>query len=109
MIYFLYALAALWAIGCIHGALLFTVFMFDDEGPAVGVVCGCISIPLAVILALVPFAMISDSNDPHMSLNKTEWVCMNSRTIPVTTYVKSGNVMVPITSYQKVCDQYNRK
>ena len=64
-----------------------------------------------VVLA-VPFAIYGwyqDSKSPTMALKKSEWACTQLQTIPITTYVQSGKVMIPITTYTKQCNQWNRQ
>lgn len=73
--------------------------------------------PLAIFLVLVglifiiiilPIAYYQDSHDPHKSLNMKDWFCSRDHEETMTTMVMAGKVMVPMTTTQHVCDQYNR-
>jgi hypothetical protein len=44
-----------------------------------------------------------------ITLLKAEWECTETVSRPITTYVKSGEVWVPITSYYKHCVQWTEK
>lgn len=43
----------------------------------------------------------------YYNLNQKDWVCSASHSVSSTTYVKSGSVMIPVITYNTVCDQYN--
>jgi hypothetical protein len=67
---------------------------------------------VALLLLSIPYAMYQmwkGDNSPTVSLNKSEWACTQTQTIPVTTYILSGKVMVPITTYSRSCTQWNRQ
>jgi hypothetical protein len=64
---------------------------------------------LAVITPLALYASFKAGKTPTMTLRKSEWACTQTQTIPVTTYVMSGKVMVPITTYTHECQQWNRQ
>ena len=64
---------------------------------------------LAVIIVIAPIAIYADSQRPEFSLKKDEWTCTQFVERASTTYVQSGNVMVPITSYSKHCTQWSEK
>lgn len=59
---------------------------------------------IAFIVALITW-ISSDS----FSLRKDDWICTASHVEEVTTYVKSGDVQVPITSEYDECDQWSKK
>lgn len=63
----------------------------------------CVGLPLGL------YALVMDSQSPTMQLRKADWACTQSQTIPITTYVMSGKVMVPITTYTSQCNQWNRQ
>lgn len=51
-------------------------------------------------------------NDPppvSVSLPLNEWACTQMHRIPTTIYIKSGDVMVPITTYHKECYQWSKQ
>ena len=51
-------------------------------------------------------------NDPPPTtivLVKSEWACTSLQRHSTTYYVKSGNVMVPITSNTNVCHQWSKQ
>lgn len=49
------------------------------------------------------------SQSPTLTLTKSEWACTQSQTVPITTYVQSGTVMIPLTTYTKECHQWSRQ
>jgi hypothetical protein len=55
------------------------------------------------------YALYLKSNSPSFTLYKSEWACTNMQRIPVTTYVKAGDVMIPMTTYHNECHQWNRQ
>ena len=55
------------------------------------------------------YAWVQDSKSPTFTLRKDEWQCTASRLVPVTTYVQSGKVLIPITSTHKDCTQWSEK
>jgi len=104
--------SVLWSLGCFFLPLyaawnLWGVYRYNDKPMAIVILL--LGWPLGMLFACAPWAMWEDSKDTQLHLNKTEWVCMDSHVVPITTYVKSGNVMVPITNYHRVCDEYRRK
>ena len=107
--YFIYALMALFTAGCVALPIWAAISLFLDEeiGMATGV--GLIGWPLACLLGAGPWMYLADARSPVLAtLHRNEWVCSESHVVPTTTYVQSGKVMVPVTSYSRVCDQYNR-
>jgi hypothetical protein len=71
---------------------------------------------IALIVALVfvglpalGYALWKDAHSPTFTLKKNEWACTQSHERPITTYVQSGKVLIPITSYERVCDTYERR
>ena len=65
----------------------------------------------AVVLFLValPFIIYADMTAERFSLKKAEWSCSASVERPVTTYIQSGSVMVPMTTYTKHCTQWSER
>lgn len=55
------------------------------------------------------YAIYLKSQSQTFTLYKTEWVCTNMQRIPVTTYIKTGDVLVPVMSHQDVCHQWSRQ
>ena len=49
------------------------------------------------------------SKSPTFELYKNQWTCSQSHREDTTMYVQTGKVLVPITSHDKVCDQWTRK
>lgn len=64
---------------------------------------------IVILIALAPFAIYAEYKAEKFALRKDEWVCSASVERPITTYVQSGNVMVPITTYTKHCTQWTEK
>lgn len=64
---------------------------------------------VVVVLIVAPFAIYADMKAERFSLRKDEWSCSASVERPVTTYIQSGNVMIPITSYTKHCTQWSER
>jgi hypothetical protein len=104
----IYALCAVWAVGCLLGAAYLTKAL-HEESPVVGVIVGCCSIPFALVLGILPAGIYHDSQSPTVELHKANWTCTSSHDEAVTTYIKSGNVLMPMTTHHRECDAYERK
>lgn len=109
MLVFGYILATMWTLGCVVLPLYCVYHLWNDYEKIMAWAVLLVGFPLSCVLGVLPWAAFEDSRDPHISLNKTEWFCTQDHIVPVTTYVKSGSVMVPITSHHRVCTQYNKK
>jgi hypothetical protein len=103
----LYLLAAAWAVGTLGGVFMFLRDMCET---AIGRVFGaCIGVPIWAVLGLGPVALVQHESGPVLAtLLKSEWRCTASHAETTTSFVKSGDVMVPITSTTNVCDAYGR-
>lgn len=64
---------------------------------------------VVLLVILAPFAFYAEYTAEKFSLKKDEWVCSASVERASTTYVQSGNVMVPITTHSKHCTQWTEK
>lgn len=67
---------------------------------------------IALVAVGIPaylYAAYQESKQPHISLLKSKWACTDMQRTPITTYVKSGNVMVPMTTYANECHQWSRQ
>ena len=68
---------------------------------------------LAIAIVVVPswliYVLWVDSKSPTFELRKDEWACSASIERQSTTYIKSGDVMVPITSHYKHCTQWSER
>lgn len=95
------------------GAIVYLAFfaaawwLWNEESATFGVVVGGLNLTLGTALMLGLYGELF-TDHPAYILDKREWTCAASHREPVTTYDRSGNVMVPITSYQRVCDSYGR-
>ena len=77
--------------------------------PAVAVI---LVLGLAFVLIGLPvwiFSTYKQSKSPTFTLYKNEWSCTNTQRVPVTTYIKTGDVLLPITTYKNVCHQWSRQ
>ena len=54
-------------------------------------------------------AIITYKPGPTFTLSRADWTCVKSHQVESTAYVKSGSVMVPITSTSEECDNYVRR
>lgn len=105
----LYALAGLFTIGCVVGPLGCAVYVFRDGERMIAALIFFIVWPVACLLGALPWGLIADAKSPDLAtLKKSDWICSASHPETTTTYVKSGNVLTPITSHRQVCDQYSR-
>jgi hypothetical protein len=90
-------LAIMFAVGAI-GTVIWAVWLLIEEnswGLDLGVFL--IGLPIACLLAFIPFAMIADAESPILvALKKGEWECTASHRVFV------GKTLVT------KCDQYNR-
>lgn len=67
---------------------------------------------LLLIIFAIPFVVYivyRNYNSPSLSLTKSHWDCSQSVLKSNTTYVMSGNVMVPITTQDLDCVQWTKK
>lgn len=81
-------------------------WMLDHTVPWL-LILGIVILVLMVIVA--PFAWYAESKAERFALRKDEWTCTQSHERALTTYVQSGSVMVPLTTYSKECDQWSKK
>lgn len=104
----LYTLAGMWAVGA-DGAVVYLIF--DSFNSLVfRTFSALILIPLWAICGLGPIALIHHKNGPILAtLLKSEWQCTSSHKEQSTSFVASGNVMIPITSTNDVCDSFGRR
>ena len=80
-------------------------------------VMGHLVMPLVLLLVVLfvlalpvlGYAWWKQSNSPTFTLYKNQWACTNMQRVPITTYVQSGNVMVPVTTYADECHQWSRQ
>lgn len=63
---------------------------------------------MVIAIPFVGYLWWAQSHSPTFTLTKTEWTCTQRQTIPVTTYVMSGKIMVPITTYIDECRQWSK-
>lgn len=57
---------------------------------------------LVVAVIGIPYAIYSESRDPHISLNKTEWHCSHSHTIFIPISNGKTTTILP----EQICDNY---
>jgi hypothetical protein len=55
------------------------------------------------------YVLYQGRNAPTITLRKSEWVCTNTHKVPTTIYIKSGELMIPMTTYRNECLQWNRQ
>lgn len=65
-----------------------------------GVMAGC-----AVVLVYA----YQTAKSPVITLHKREWACTQVQSIPVTTYVRTGSTMIPLTSQHSECWQWSKQ
>lgn len=66
---------------------------------------------VAIILG-IPFLLYyswMQEESPTLTLYKNEWTCTQTKRVPSTIYVKSGNVMIPVTTYHNECYQWSKQ
>ena len=101
-----YTLAGLWAAGTL-GVMVYMISAL--AGDVVGKLVGhAIGIPIWVLLGLGPIAVVHHESGPSFELLRPEWACTATHVETTTTYIQSGNVMVPSTTSHTVCDAYAR-
>lgn len=64
---------------------------------------------VVVAIALFVAVNVHNAKQPHIALLKSEWACTNTQVVPVTTYVKSGDAMVPIVTMMRTCVQWSKQ
>lgn len=88
---------------------LFDFVMEKLVTPAVALIVAAALLFLLVGLPMLAYKDWKASKSPTFTLRKSEWACTNVQTIPVTTYVQTGKVMLPVTTNTKVCHQWSRQ
>ena len=81
-------------------------WLFDNVMPWLA---SALIIFFVLFLLGLPFLIWADSKAERFSLKKDRWECSKSIQVPTTTYVQTGNVMVPITTYSTQCTQWTEK
>lgn len=88
-------------------------FIFDCfEWLMKNVVMTLLCIAIVVFVLALPFLIYGtykQSQSPTFTLYKNQWACTNMQRIPITTYVKSGDVMIPVTTYSDECHQWSKQ
>lgn len=102
-------LSVLWSLGCLAGFGWIIHTIWDDYGGpdwwAMAFAFG-VGLPIVLLFAVIPWGAMAYASSPDLvTLKKAEWECINSHS--ETTYVKSGDILVPVTS--DICDVYGRK
>jgi len=64
---------------------------------------------IVLVIVALPFALYAESQAETFELKKYAWVCSQSVERPTTTYIQTGNIMVPMTTYSKHCTQWSEK
>lgn len=80
-------------------------WIVDHVVPWIGIV---VVVGLCLLLVALPVGCVMAAKSPTFSLQKDEWSCVKTHREPTTTYIQSGKVLVPVTSYHDVCDVYSR-
>lgn len=70
---------------------------------------GLILVVAVGMVLLIPVALYAEYKAEKFYLRKDQWTCTASRLETSTTYIQSGNVMVPITSTHKHCTQWSER
>lgn len=60
-----------------------------------------LALTLVAIVGVTGIIWLCTLCDPHKYQT-----CIQSHQYPITTYVKSGNMLIPITTWQTVCDKW---
>ena len=63
---------------------------------------------ITLLVAILVAAGIASTNSPTITLTKSAWTCTKTAEKDVTTYVKTGSVMTPVTSTVQDCIQYEK-
>jgi hypothetical protein len=74
----------------------------DLFGIGLGAIC-------ALMFIAIGWAIYDEATSEKFYLRKDQWACTASHLEETTTFVKSGNTDIPITSYTTVCDQWSRR
>lgn len=61
---------------------------------------------LMALIITVPIVAYEEYTADKFYLRKDRWTCSASIRNPTTTYIQSGNVLVPITTYEIHCTQW---
>lgn len=66
-------------------------------------------VAFGLILFVVLLLIAACDKSPTVTLHTSEWACTNMRTIPLVTYVKTGDVIVPIITPIEDCIQWTKQ
>ena len=64
---------------------------------------------ILIFLPIGGYLSWKESKQPTLTLRKDQWACTQSQQIPTTIYIKTGEVMVPMTTYNTVCNQWSKQ
>lgn len=64
---------------------------------------------IAAVVIVVPVAIYEYATAETFELRSDEWQCSAHVERSSSTYIKSGDVMVPITTHYKHCTQWSEK
>ena len=73
------------------------------------ILAGLFAAVLLGVLVYGAYLEIFGPPETKITLIKSEWACTGSHNVPITTYVQSGKVMVPITSNHLECTQWSKQ
>lgn len=62
-----------------------------------------------IFLPYVGYQLYQKSKSPTFTLIKDEWECREKYRYPVTIYVKSGSIMVPIVTQHEDCILWGKR
>lgn len=102
-------LATMWAAGCILVASAIAWSLYDNGDWGMFAVTCLLGLPVAFMLAGVPWYFIWDSQSPVLvELHKGEWACTASRTQNSVMPITTGKVTTMVPTVTSVCIQYSR-
>lgn len=105
----IYGLSALWSLGCIGLSVWSIVWTLRENEWVMAAVAGFIGLPIAALLAIMPWAFIAQTQSPNLAvLKKNEWVCTETRTETTMMPVATGRTTTIVPTIHSVCIVYAR-
>ena len=96
----------IWSI-LVTGGIIYLCFNTLREDIGLGVLFVIIGVLLFLLVVILPFAYLKEQESPILAtLHKGSWVCSQTKEVVSTSFMQSGNVMIPITTTSEGCTAY---
>jgi hypothetical protein len=102
-------LGVMWSIGWVALAIWAAAFLIAEGEWVPGILAALIGFPIAIFVALLPWAIAQDIASPDLAtLKKGEWACSATRTETTMMPITSGKTTTMVPTTRSVCTAYVR-